>query len=592
MGMSFILGLMFNRQTPFSNLIVPRFLYPGFLLFLNLSLQVVSGQQKLAESYKEALEYLEQRGEVFFRVPLSESDKITVLSNTISIDYSSGDFIYAYASAKGFDSLIARKLTFWVETPPSLMAKIVSQPGEFPGEWNNYPSFDEYIVFMHKLAESFPEICRLDTIGFSVNKREILALKISDHALIDEPEPDFLYTSTMHGDEPGGFLLLMRLADLLLNQYGKDFRVTNMIDQLQIWINPLSNPDGAYFLGSDNVFGAKRFNINNIDLNRNFPDPEEGPHPDGEEYQPETLAMMEFMKSRHFVLSANLHGGAELVNYPWDTWEKFHSDDNWYQFISRQYADTAHLFRSQYMTDMVNGITNGFAWYSISGGRQDYVNYFLHGREVTLELSHDKIPLADTLQWFWECNYRSLLNYMEQTLFGVSGKVTDRITSKPVMSKIEIPGHDSLNSFVWSDSISGRFSRMLKEGAYDLKFCADGYIDTLITSVQVTDFHTSLLDVMLTPRHSGAITYQGPIIRIINPFTAGLKISITTALQEKIIINLFDAGGRKVIPDYKINSVEGENILIINGESLGPGIYILKIYSPSISHESVVVKSE
>jgi hypothetical protein len=365
-----------------------------------------------------------------------------------------------------------------------------------------------------------------------------------------------------------------------------------MVDQLQIWINPLSNPDGAYFLGSDNVFGAKRFNINNIDLNRNFPDPEEGPHPDGEEYQPETLAMMEFMKSRHFVLSANLHGGAEVVNYPWDTWEKFHPDDDWYRFISSQYADTAHLFSSQYMTDWVNGITNGFAWYSISGGRQDYVNYFLHGREVTLELSHDKIPPADTLQWLWECNYRSLLNYMEQTLFGVSGKVTDRITSKPVMAKIEIPGHDSLNSFVWSDSISGRFSRMLKEGAYDLKFSADGYIDTLITSVQVTDFHTSLLDVMLTPRHSGAITYQGPIIRITNPFTAGLKISIVTASQERIIINLFDAGGRKVVPDYKITSVEGENILIINGESLSPGIYILKINSPSISHERVIIKTE
>jgi len=590
--MSFILGLMFNRRTSFSNLIVPRFFFPGFLLFLSLSLQVVNGQQRLAESYRTAKEYLEQRGEVFFRVPLSESEKINGLSNTISIDYSRGDFIYAYASQRGFDSVTARNLTFFVETPPSLKAKIVSQPVEFPGEWSSYPSYDEYIAFMHKLALSFPEICRLDTIGYSVNKRKILALKISDHALTDETEPDFLYTSTMHGDEPGGFLLLLRLADLLLNQYGKDLRVTNLVDQLQIWINPLSNPDGAYFLGSENVFGAKRFNINNIDLNRNFPDPEEGPHPDGEEYQPETLAMMEFMKSRHFVLSANLHGGAEVVNYPWDTWEKFHPDNDWYQFISRQYADTAHSFRSQYMTDWVNGITNGFAWYSISGGRQDYVNYFLQGREVTLELSYDKIPAADTLQWLWDCNYRSLLNYMEQTLFGVTGNVTDRITSNPIMSKIEIPGHDSLNSFVWSDSFSGRFNRMLKEGTYDLRFSADGYNDTLITSVQVTDFNTILLDVMLTPRYSGAVTYQGPVIRVINPFTAGLKISIVTAFQEKIIINLFDAAGRKVVPDYKITSVEGENTLIINGESLSPGIYILKINSPSMSHESTVVKTE
>ncbi len=589
--MSYMSDLIFNCRNVLKCPFICRFCLTGLMLFL-LSSEFVSGQKKHAESVKEAVEYLEDRGEVFLRFPVSEKAQISGLSNIISVDRSDGNFIYVYASPKGFDSLVSKNLTFSVETPPSLKIKAVHDEGEFPGEWNRYPSYDEYVAFIQKLAGSFPEICRLDTIGFSVNNRVIMALKISDQALTDEPEPCFLYTSSIHGDEPGGFFLLLRFADWLLNGYGTDLRITDLVNNLQIWINPLSNPDGAYFLGNESIYGAKRFNINNIDLNRNFPDPEEGPHPDGEEYQPENLAMMKFMESRHFVLSANLHGGAELVNYPWDTWEKFHPDDDWYRFISRQYADTAHQFRNLYLTDMVNGITNGYAWYSIAGGRQDYVNYFLNGREVTLELSRDKIPPADTLSWLWEYNRRSLFNYMEQTLFGITGTVTDRMTSKPIRSKIEIPGHDSLNSYVWSDSISGKFSRMIKEGLYDLRISASGYKDTLITSVSVTDYNTTFLNISLAPVYSDVNGNKGTEIRITNPFAGDLKILITAAVQENIIVDLFDIGGRKVVQPFTVNSVVGENILVIDSGSLGPGLYILKIYSPTIAHKSIVVKTE
>jgi hypothetical protein len=537
------------------------------------------------------MDYLEQRGEVFFRIPIMDSKKINDLSKIISIDHTDKDFVYAYASRKGLNAINDRKLEFWVETPPSLKIKNSLRSGEFPGTWNTYPSWEEYVAFMNKLASSYPEICMIDTIGFSVNKRMILALKISDQVSVDEPEPDFLYTSTIHGDEPLGYVLLLRLADWLLTRYGTDPDVTSLVNNLQIWINPLANPDATYFLGNDNIYGAKRYNINNVDLNRNYPDPEDGPHPDGEEYQPETLSMMKFMKSRQFVMSANLHSGAEVVNYPWDTWAKFHPDDEWYRFISSEYADTAHLYNSLYMKDMVNGITNGFAWYSIAGGRQDWVNYFIHGREVTIELSHNKIPDPDTLQWFWEYNYRSLLNYMEQSIFGITGTVTDRNTGKPLKAKIEIPGHDSMNSFVWSNDISGRFNRLLAAGLYDIHFTADAYKDTLIT-VQVNDFSTTSLDVFLTPWFSGCIMNPGPGIKVMNPFGASLRISIITGTPEKIILNLYDVGGRKALPVRTITSVEGENIIYMDCSSISPGIYILKIISASMSYETGLIKSE
>lgn len=568
-----------------------RIFIPVFFLLLNLSLQVISGQEILTGSNQEALNYLEQRGEVFLRIPVTDSRNLNDLSKFVSIDHIDKDFVFAYASKKGLKAINERKLDFWVETPPSLKIKNNLGPGEFPGTWNSYPSWEEYVSFMNKLASSFPEICMLDTIGFSVNNRMILVLKISDQVSVDEPEPDFLYTSTMHGDEPVGYMLLLRLADWLLTRYGMDPDVTNLVNNLQIWINPLSNPDATYYLGNDNISGAKRFNLNDVDLNRNFPDPEDGPHPDGEEYQPENLSMMEFMKSRQFIMSANLHCGAEVINYPWDTWANFHPDDEWYRFISRQYVDTVHSYKSLYMKDMVNGITNGYAWYSIAGGRQDWVNYFIHGREVTIELSYEKIPVPDTLPWFWEYNYRSLLNYMEQATFGITGTITDRNTGKPLKAKIEIPGHDTLNSFVWSDDISGRFYRMLATGLYDLHFTAGGYKDTLIT-VQVNDFSNTILDVSLSPWFSGDISNPSPEIKVMNPFGTSLRISIITGTPEKISLNLYDLGGRKALPVRTIESADGESIIFMDCTSISPGLYILKIISPSISYETRVVKSE
>ena len=67
------------------------------------------------------------------------------------------------------------------------------------------------------------------------------------------------------------------------------------------------------------------------------------------------------------------------------------------------------------MSDYDNGITNGYAWYEVNGGRQDYMNYFRHCREVTIEISNTKLLPASQLVAHWNYNYRSLLNYIDQS---------------------------------------------------------------------------------------------------------------------------------------------------------------------------------
>ncbi|HEX2967923.1 MAG TPA: M14 family zinc carboxypeptidase [Bacteroidales bacterium] len=375
-------------------------------------------------------------------------------------------------------------------------------------QWDSYPSYDQYIQIMNEFASMYPDLCKIDTIGLSINGKLIIALKISDNARTDEDEPEVFYTSTIHGDETGGFILMLHLADYLLKNYPSDSRVKDIVENLEIWINPLANPDGTYKTGNVINSFSSRFNANEVDLNRNFPDPAIPYNSRNNIRQKETTGMIRFLGKHRFVISANFHSGEEVVNYPWDSFiSKLHADNDWFYRISRSYADTVHKYSSSsYMNGFDNGVVRGAVWYIINGGRQDYVTGQLQGREVTIELDKDYITPSAELLRLWENNYRSLLEYLGNALYGVHGKVTDAMNFSPLPAKIFISGHDKDSSHVYSDTLSGNYVRMLSAGSYNLTFHSSGYRDSTI-NVQVSDFERTTLDVSLTPISGAAQKY-------------------------------------------------------------------------------------
>ena len=92
----------------------------------------------------------------------------------------------------------------------------------------------------------------------------------------------------------------------------------------RIHIMPTMNPDGFERSTEGDHSGVSgRENANNVDLNRNFPDQFRSA---ANRRQPEVEAMMQWSRQYPFVLSANLHGGSLVANYPFDRygfkWEK------------------------------------------------------------------------------------------------------------------------------------------------------------------------------------------------------------------------------------------------------------------------------
>jgi hypothetical protein len=448
-------------------------------------------------------DYFQNNIEVFFSFVTSSRDLVQELTNIISIDNVEGTTVYAYANEDEYNEFLSYNLAHTIlPKPGELIIPEMSDQLDEIADWNVYPTYDAYVSMMMQFAANYPSICKLIDAGNTVQGRKILIVKISDNVNVREAEPQFLYTSTMHGDETTGYILMLRLIDSLLTSYGTNPRITNMINNAEIWINPNANPDGTYHGGNNTVNGATRYNANGYDLNRNFPDPIYGVHPN---QQQETAVFRNLAEQNNFVLCANFHGGTEVINYPWDTWTNgypdyvSHADENWYQFISHLYADTCQANApSNYMNGYDDGITNGGAWYVIHGGRQDYMNWFMKSREVTIEISDIHLLPPSQLPAHWEYNKRSFLNYIESIFYGVRGLVTDTL-DHPLSATVKVLNHDTLNSTIQTDSINGNYHRMLAPGVYSFQFTAEGHYPKTINNVVVNNFQTTVLNVQLIP---------------------------------------------------------------------------------------------
>lgn len=289
---------------------------------------------------------------------------------------------------------------------------------EMTADWDRYPTYELYVEMMQHYADTYPALCRLDTIGTSLEGRLILALALAGPAADTLERPEVFLTSTMHGDEIAGFYLMLRLADTLLSSYGTDAYITQLLDSVAVYINPLSNPDGTYHGGNSSVSGAWRYNADRVDLNRNYPDPF-GTDP-LDPVQQENLAMIDYVASHHFRLSANLHGGSEVLNYPWDSftsYERPHPHAEWWKQVSQRFVDTCRLYSRSLFTDVNwRGYLQGGDWYVIPNGRQDYFNYCYGIREVTMELSTSKKLSSSMLPHYWRAEGRALVGFIAEVL--------------------------------------------------------------------------------------------------------------------------------------------------------------------------------
>jgi hypothetical protein len=341
-----------------------------------------------------------------------------------------------------------------------------------------YHTYLQVYSVLDSFAIDYLDICRLDTIGFSIQGRAIWAMRVTDNPDIEEPEPEIRLIGNMHGDEHIGTEVTLYFLRYLLANYATNPQVQYLIENNEIWIIPTANPDGKA--------ANTRRNANNVDLNRDygyFWDAWGGSP--GPSSQIENQVMMQHLIENNISLEYNYHSIAQYVNYPWDYHPADPPDSHHIIELSEIYADSANLTA-----------INGYDWYQVTGCLQDYTIGTGGALAWTIETLEPSSSSA--IDQICYDNRDALMDICRRAEWGIRGVVKDSLKDSLLYARIEFQNPDRID--IYTDPVFGDFHKMIEQGTYDIVVTANGYAPKTISSVAVPlSGSVSLDDVLLAP---------------------------------------------------------------------------------------------
>ena len=402
---------------------------------------------------------------------------------------------------------------------------------------DGYRDYESLLSELQQLSNDYSDICSLHDIGDSQGKlyfeqgndvyedfnHEIWALKISDNVNENEDEPCFYYMSEHHAREPISLEVVMNFTNELLTNYGYNPQITDRINNSEIWIIPLVNPNGHKVVTDEtNIWWRKNIRDNNengvmnvgnygedgVDPNRNYGwqwgNVGASSSFTGETYhglyawsEPENIAVKNLLDSRPFVAGISYHSYGELVLYPFGYGENVIAPDQ-----------TALSDLAVQMANTIPSLTSGnytpqAAWelYPCMGTSDDY-SYGEHGSfAYTIELAQEFIPSASQIQQICDNNLEAPMIMLDRiTKSTLTGFITDSTTNQPIVAEIFVETIDNTgverNPYL-SNSEFGRFYRMLMPGNYSITFSAFGYESITIENVEISEQENTTLNVSL-----------------------------------------------------------------------------------------------
>lgn len=348
-----------------------------------------------------------------------------------------------------------------------------------PGtDFGRFHSYQEIVDTFNLIAQSNPDLVRLDTIGYSVQNRVLLSMKITSNPGTDEHKPRILWDATTHGNENIGSEVCLYLVRHLLVNYGVDPKITNLVNSREIWIIPITNPDGMVL--------RQRENANGTDLNRDYGYVwDTGWGSPGPFSQPEILAIRNFTQRASFVMWTSYHSGAEAAMWPWGYRTNAPYDSIFLSFLCQRYSYHTGLPAFQ--------ICRGL--YETHGASADY-GYGAEGALLICpELCSPWVPDTSRIEPLCQANLNANLELISRCAFGIRGRVYDSLTNEPIRAIVEMqPPYFP----IYTDSL-GYYFRYALQGNYSLKIIANGYAEKIISNIQVPADSYTICDIPLKP---------------------------------------------------------------------------------------------
>ncbi|MEV2275086.1 M14 family metallopeptidase [Nocardiopsis sp. NPDC049922] len=268
---------------------------------------------------------------------------------------------------------------------------------------NGYTTYSELRDVVDRVTAENPGIAAQSVYGYSYQGRELIAIKISDNVGADENEPEVLFTHSQHAREHLTVEMAVYLMELLTGEYGSDARITDLVNDREIWILPNVNPDGAEYdmAGSSWRYWRKNRQPNRgssyvgTDLNRNWDynwgccggssgstssSTYRGAYP---ESAPEVSQVADFVRSRvvggeqQITSAIDFHTYSELILWPFGyTYDEVTNGMNRDEYDTHEalgtYMAQANGYTPQQSSDLyvTDGTINDWLW-----GDQRIVNF-------------------------------------------------------------------------------------------------------------------------------------------------------------------------------------------------------------------------
>ena len=256
------------------------------------------------------------------------------------------------------------------------------------GPMGGYLTFDGVVAHLDAMHAQYPNLITAPaSLGQSHEGRDVWMVEISDNPGQEENEGEVLYTAVHHAREPGGMAAVLYFMYYLLENYGSDDGVTELVDTRRLFFVPVLNPDGYVYNETTNPDGGGYWrknrrdlggNVYGVDLNRNYDylwgydDIGSSPFEDSGTYrgpepfsEPETQALRDFLEDGRRISHAyNYHTYSRLLLYSWSYEDGAYTED-----------DAAFEALAEEAT-AVNNYTYGTSWavlYPVNGGSDDWM---------------------------------------------------------------------------------------------------------------------------------------------------------------------------------------------------------------------------
>jgi hypothetical protein len=250
------------------------------------------------------------------------------------------------------------------------------------GSMGGYLTLNEVMAELDSMRAKYPAlITKRDSIGTTIEKRTIWAVKISKNPDVDENEPRPLYTALHHAREPESMMQMIYFMWYLLENYGTDEEVTGLVEHREMYFVPVVNPDGYAYNQQTFSSGGGMWRKNRrknpdsttvgVDLNRNygyqwgFNNAGSSSNGASETYrgvsgfsEPEAQAMRNFCIAKKFSVALNYHTYSNLLIYPWGYSDSDTRDSVFFRSMASDLtASTRYTYGTGSQT--VGYVTNG-----------------------------------------------------------------------------------------------------------------------------------------------------------------------------------------------------------------------------------------